>query len=159
MRKGNFDVGFRYERETSPEFGVLSLHTYALHIVGPVQWKTRIEQADWKEIAAFPWIWLPEYCPFSQIFDAAFRQRHLEPCQIALIDQEATIKILVTSGIGLALMVEDEALASEQERKIALWKKDALQVEFSFIYLRKREHDPMMQAILNGLLSVWHSKS
>ena len=72
-----------------------------------------------------------------------------------MVDEEPALKTLVTSGVGLSLMVEDEALAAEQEGKIVIWKKETFQIDLSFVYLRKREHDPIIQAILNGIFITW----
>lgn len=155
LRNGNLDAGYRYGTETSPEFAVLQLHTYDVCIVGPVRWKTQIEQADWKELAELPWVWISHRCPFCQIIDDVFHERHLEPTKVAVADQESVLKALVISGAGLTLMVEEEALAAEQEGKLVVWKKDTLQIDLSFVYLKKRENDPLIQAILNGIFIVW----
>jgi hypothetical protein len=52
-------------------------------------------------------------------------------------------------------MVKDEAIAAEQEGRLVIWKKDTLHIDLSFVYLQKRKHDPVIQAILNGMFIVW----
>jgi DNA-binding transcriptional LysR family regulator len=155
LRNGNLDAGYMYGSEVSPDIAVVPLQTCNVFIVGPVRWKAQLERADWKEIAEFPWIWPSDYCPFCQLIDEEFQQRNLEPCKVAVADQEPTLKTLVTSGVGLTLMIEDEALAAEQEGKLVAWKKDTLQIDLSFVYLKKRENDLVIQAILNGIFIVW----
>jgi len=56
------------------------------------------------------------------------------------------------------MLIEEAAFAAEQEGKMAVWSKDALPIDLSFAYLRKRERDPVIQAILNGLFTVWDLK-
>jgi DNA-binding transcriptional LysR family regulator len=134
---------------------VLPLQTCDLFVVGPVRWKTQIERANWKEISGFPWVWPYAKCPFCQILEEAFHQRNLQPRKVVVADQEAAFKMLVTSGVGLTLMIAPEALAAEEEGQLIVWKKHTFQIDLSFAYLRKREQDPMLQAILNGLFIVW----
>jgi DNA-binding transcriptional LysR family regulator len=155
LRNGNLDAGYRYGTETSPEFAVLRLQTCNVCIVGPARWKAQIEQADWKELAELPWIWLAHRCPFCQIVEEMFCKQNLTPTKVAVADQESTLKTLSISGAGLTLVVEEEALAAEQEGKLVVWKKDTLQIDLSFVYLKKRENDPLIQAILNGIFIVW----
>jgi DNA-binding transcriptional LysR family regulator len=156
LRKGNLDAAYKYGKDLSPEFVVVPLQTLKVYIVGPVHWKKQIERADWKEIAEFPWIWVPENChPFDKIIEEAFQKRHLKPSKVAMVDEEETLKTLVTSGVGLSVMVEEEALASEKEGEIAIWPKDQLEVDLSFVYLRERKNDLVIQAILNGIFIVW----
>ena len=144
-----------YGSEASSDIAVVPLQTCNVFIVGPVRWKAQIEQADWKEIAEFPWIWPSDNCPFCQTINEEFQQRNLRVSKVAIADQEPTLKMLVTSGVGLTLMIEDEALATEQEGRVVIWTKHKFQVDLSFAYLRKREHDPVIQAILNGLFILW----
>lgn len=156
LRSGKLDAGYRYGKETAQDIAVVPLQTYDVFIVGPLQWKEQIEQADWKEIAKFPWVWISPSCSFYQLIDEVFHERNLSPAQkVAFVDEERALKTLVISGKGLSLMVEDEAFAAEQEGKLVVWKKDKLQIDLSFVYLRKRAQDPVLQAILNGLFLVW----
>jgi DNA-binding transcriptional LysR family regulator len=156
LRNGTLDAGYRYGKEHSQDIAVVPLQTYDVFIVGPVQWQEQIEQADWKTIAEFPWVWISDSCPFCQIIDEVFHERGLSPAKkVAVVDEEPALKTLVTSGKGLSLMVEDEAFAAEQEGKLVVWRKDKLQIDLSLLYLRKRQHDPVIQAILNGIFIVW----
>ncbi len=44
-----------------------------------------------------------------------FRKHNLLPNKVMIVDQEPTCKALVMSGIGLTLMLEDEALEAEKQ--------------------------------------------
>jgi DNA-binding transcriptional LysR family regulator len=157
LRTGNLDAGYRYGKDLPAEFSVVPLKATKVYIVGQISWKEQIEQADWEELAEFPWIWVPEHChPFGKLIEETFQKRHLHPSKVAMVDEEETLKTLVTSGAGLAVMIEGEALAAEKEGKIAIWPKDHLQVDLCFVYLRERKNDLVIQAILNGLFIVWN---
>ena len=69
--------------------------------------------------------------------------------------EEEILKTLVTSGVGLSVMVAEEALAGKKEGEIVIWPKDQLEVDLSFVYLRERKNDLVIQAILNGIFIVW----
>jgi DNA-binding transcriptional LysR family regulator len=158
LRSERLDAAYIYSKKTCPEIRAVPLRTYNLVIVGPTRWKDQIEQADWKEISELPWIWISHHpgCPFHKIANEMFHKRNLEPSKVAVVaDEESAFKTLVTSGVGLTLMIENQALAAEQEGKLVIWEKDKLPIDLSFAYLRKREHDPLIQAILNGIFIVW----
>lgn len=155
LQNGMLDAAYMYGEETTPDIAVVPLRTLEVFIVGPVRWKDQLEQAAWPEIARLPWIWISRCCPFCNVIEDVFRKRNLTPSKVVVADQEPTLKTLVTSGAGLTLMVKDEALAAEQQGNIVIWKKETLHIDLCLVYLRKREQDPVIQAILNGIFIVW----
>ena len=64
---------------------------------------------------------------------------------------------LVTAGSGVALMREDAALEAAADGEIALWNKVRLETTLKFIYLRQREDDPVIRALLDVLHGTWVS--
>jgi hypothetical protein len=74
---------------------------------------------------------------------------------VVATNQESTLKALIASGAGLTVMLEDDVLTAEQEGKIVRWDKETFTIDLSFVYVQKREGDPVIQAILKGILLIW----
>jgi DNA-binding transcriptional LysR family regulator len=62
---------------------------------------------------------------------------------------------LVVSGVGMALMREDLAFEKEKAGQICLWRDVRLTTTLQFVYLREREQDPVIRALLDVLTDVW----
>jgi DNA-binding transcriptional LysR family regulator len=150
------DAGYVFGDVTSPEIRAIPLRTCNLIIVGPIDWKTRLEQADLAEIAGLPWICVSDRCPFCKVTHKVFQKQNLTPAKVLVsVNQEPTLKTLVASGAGLTAMLEEDVLVAEQEGKIVRWDKEKFEIDLSFVYLQKREEDPVIQAILQGISLIW----
>jgi DNA-binding transcriptional LysR family regulator len=152
------DAGYTFIKKTSPEITIVPLRTFNLRVVGPLRWKERLETADWEDILGFPWVWGAHDCPYYKPLNEIFHTQGTTPSKVAITDEDS-IKTLVASGAGLAILIEEAALAAEQEGRMVIWTQDTLPIDLSFAYLRKREHDPVIQAILNGLFIVWNIRN
>lgn len=156
IRDGKIDGGFIYGAPELPEVKAMHLRDFRLRVVGPASWQQRIDDAGWPEIADLPWIWTPDHCLFSRIAGACFSERGLAPQQAVVADQEAVLCSLVTSGVGLAVMIEDEAVEAHRSGVVALWPESVGTVPLSFAYPGRRSDDPLVQAILHCLVDVWN---
>jgi DNA-binding transcriptional LysR family regulator len=149
------DAGYVFSAPQDDEIMLLPLNTAPVHIVGPAQWRERIVSADWNEIARLPWIWAPDECPFHRIAAELFRQKGLKPFKVAVADHQSMHHALVGAGVGLTLMVEEEACYAEEQGTVVRWGEPVAEITLSFAYLKKRESNPALQAVLSGLRAVW----
>ena len=159
LREGGLDGGYMYGRETAPEIASCGLRRYNVVVVGPARWKERLEASEWRDLAEFPWVWISNYCALCDLATKIFRQMDLRPSKAVIADNEGIVKTLVASGVGLTLMREDEAMNAEREGKLAIWRKETLDMELCFASLRARQEDPIVQAILNTLFIIWDVKT
>ena len=74
-----------------------------------------------------------------------------------LKDREAVIRSLVVAGSGAALMREDLAREAVAAGELVLWGSERLETTLWFLYLRRRENDPEIRALLDVLRRVWSS--
>ncbi len=158
LESEQLDAGYVFGDVTSPEIRAIPLQTCNLVIAGPIAWKDRLEQANWNDLAEFPWICSTHRhrCPFCQVTDKIFQHHNLTLSKaVVATDQESTLKALVTSGAGLTVMLEDDMLKAEQEGKITRWNKEIFTIDLSFVYIQRREDDPVIQAILKSILLIW----
>ena len=67
------------------------------------------------------------------------------------------IRSLVVAGGGVSLMREDVALEAAAAGEVVLWNQVRLETTLKFLYLRQRENDPEIRALLDVLHHVWTS--
>jgi DNA-binding transcriptional LysR family regulator len=155
IRNGLLDAGFIYNNQANEGLSVIPLKRFPLCIVGPAKWQSRLENADWSDIAGMPWIWSPEKCNFNTIGTNAFAKHNLQPCKIVVADQEPAISALVSSGIGLGIMMQAEAVALAQKGEVCIWKEPLGEVELCFLYAANRKSDPLILALLGVIKEIW----
>ena len=70
-------------------------------------------------------------------------------------DDERVVCSLVVSGLGMALMREDVAVDKARAGEICLWNEVRLTTALKFVYLREREEDPVIRALVDLLKDLW----
>ena len=85
----------------------------------------------------------------------AFKTRGLQPMRVTVADQEPLISTLVSSGVGLAIMIEEEARLAQEQGRLTIWEEVLESVDLAFIYARKRAAEPLVKALVDGIRSVW----
>jgi DNA-binding transcriptional LysR family regulator len=149
------DAAFCMGRVTLPHVQAVQLTEMAYRVVAPPAWKPKIENADWADIAALPWIRAPKMSPHLQMVNEMFAHHKLEPFKVVEADQEQTIRTLITAGVGLGLMREDMAFAAQSAGEVCVWRKARPTTALSFIYLRERASDPVIAAMENVVRRIW----
>jgi DNA-binding transcriptional LysR family regulator len=155
FKKGDLDGGFVYGDPGLPELDVIALRTFNVVVVGPADWEDKMRGAGWEDIARLPWIWTPPNCTFCRIGLRAFESRGLQPLRVTVADQEPLIRTLVAAGIGLSIMIEEEAHLTQEQGRIAVWDEVVGTVDLGFIYPRRRASEPLVKALLKGIRQVW----
>ena len=152
---GSLDAAFCMGHVAMPHVRAVNLTEMAYRVVAPPAWKDKVECADWADIAALPWIRAPKMSPHLQMVGEMFARHKLEPFKVVEADQEQTIKTLITAGVGLGLMREDLAFASQSAGEVWVWRKARPTTTLSFIYLREREGDAIVAAMENVVRRIW----
>jgi len=156
VRDGTLDATFYYGDLTHRSVASCPLREITYRIVAPAAWKERIGNATWKDIAGEPWIMTPPISTHNQLATALFREHDVAPTKVVEADDELVVSSLVVSGLGMALMREDLALEAEKVGEVCLWNDARLKTTLQFLYLREREHDPVIDALLDILKDVWN---
>ena len=155
VRDGQLDASFYYGDLKFPSVAGIPLRDFTYRVAAPASWCERLQAADWTEIASLPWIIPPAISTHNQLVHALLREHGVEPTRLVEADQEAVIGSLVVSGLGIALMREDIALEKEAAGEICLWSDIRMPTTLWFIYLREREGDPVIHALLEVVKEVW----
>jgi DNA-binding transcriptional LysR family regulator len=155
VRDGELDASFYYGELSQPGVGGLALRPMTYRVAGPAAWRDKVEEADWNDIAALPWILTPSISSHNRLVSELFRGHGVEPSKVIEADQEPVISSLIVSGVGLSLMREDVALAKQAAGEVCLWAKGRGTTTLWFIYLQERADDPVIRALLDALRDTW----
>lgn len=155
VRDGALDASFYYGDLKFPSVAGIALREIAYRVAAPASWCERLQNAGWHEIARQPWIIPPLISTHHQLAYALLREHGVEPTRVVEADQEAVVDSLVVAGVGIALMREDVALARETAGEVCLWNDIRMPTTLWFIYLREREEDPAIRALLQVEKEVW----
>ena len=155
VRDGTLDASFYYGELAQPGVGGLALRPMTYRVAGPAAWRDRVEEADWGEIAALPWILTPSISSHNRLVEELFRGHGVAPSKVVEADQESVISSLIESGVGLSLMREDVALAKQAAGEVSLWAKGRGTTTLWFIHLEERAGDPVIRALLDALRDTW----
>lgn len=156
VRDGSLDASFYYGERSHPNVARLPLREITYRIAAPAEWRERVNDAGWKEIAEQSWIIPPPISTHHQLVYALLRQHGVEPTKVVEADQEDVISSLVISGVGLALMREDLALEKAAAGEVCLWKDVRMPTTLWFICLQEREDDPVIRVLLDVLKDTWN---
>lgn len=155
VRDSSLEASFYYGNMPYPQVAGVALREMTYRIAAPAAWRERVEQAGWPEIAALPWIMPPPVSSHHQFAATLFREHGVEATRLIGADDEAVVSSLVTSGVGVALMREEVALQKAQAGEVCLWQDTRIGTMLRFVYLRSREHDPLIRALLDVVKETW----
>ena len=155
VREGSLEASFYYGHMSYAEVEGVALRDLAYRVAAPAAWRDRMQSAGWSEIGELPWIIPPPVSTHRQFAEGLFREHGVEPTHLIGADDEAVVSSLVVAGVGLALMREDVALQKARAGEVSLWQDTRIDTTLRFIYLRSREHDPLVVALLDVLQRAW----
>ncbi|GFK92950.1 HTH-type transcriptional regulator CysL [Fundidesulfovibrio magnetotacticus] len=156
LKAGRVHAGFAYGCfDDEPQLTALPLGMACVRVVGPPAWRERLEQAAVSDLAAMPWVWFHERCPFVLMARDLLAEEGTPPRTAAVINDEDTIRSLVASGMGLSLLREDMARPDNPGRELAVWPGGALGIPINLVALTKRLHEPEVKAALDAAAEAW----
>ena len=158
VRDGVLDASFYYGDLEHPAVASRTLREIAYRVAAPAAWREQIVDAGWDEIAALPWVMAPPISTHHALATEFFRFRGLAPAKRVEADNEMVISALVIGGVGVALMREDLARAAEAAGQVCLWDQARLATELRFVYRVERQHDPVIQGLLQVLAELWPAR-
>ena len=155
VRRGVMDAGFAYG-EISGE-GVLAdvLADVPFRVVGPAGWAGRIDGADWAGLAAMPWVWMADNCPFLDILERQFSGVGRKPRICVEADHEDILRALVVAGEGLTLLREDEAMDGLERGQLAVWPGTPLGLPLSLVWREARREEPLLRVLRDVVAEAW----
>ena len=155
LRNGELDATFFFGKLLPMQTDGIRLGDMTYRVIAPLEWKAKVANADWADIAAMPWIMMPENSAHHQVLSEAFGKHGLEPQKVIETDQASVIADLVASGVGLSLAREEIALAGRDAGRWVIWEPAHLEISLWFVYMPDRARDLAVQALVQGISEVW----
>jgi len=156
VREQKLDASFYFGDHPGAGFVAVPLREFVYRVAAPAQWAERVQDADWSEIAALPWVMTPNISTHSRLVTKLLAdhgidmpQRHVEA------DDERVIIDLVESGVGVSLMREDVALDRQAAGEVTVWNKARLTTTLWFVCLAEKEGDALIAALLDLVRETW----
>jgi DNA-binding transcriptional LysR family regulator len=157
IRDGALDASFYYGDRAHPAVSALPLREIAYRIAAPAVWRDRFEHAPWQDIAALPWLMAPSISTHHALAAQLFHERGSAPATLIEADNEAVIRSLVSSGLGVGLVREDLAQDDEKSGAVAIWPDARLATTLHFIYPSGHAEEPATRALVGIIGDVWRN--
>lgn len=155
LRRGALDGGFFFGPCRYADLITLRLARVSMRVVGPAAWAGRIESASLAGLAALPWVYTSDTCPFYALNLALFGELGMEPQRVAYCDSEDAVRELIRAGAGLSMLREDDALRLHQRGEAAIWPGETPTIELGFAVQRQRSGEPLVDALQSVVRSMW----
>lgn len=156
LKEGEMHAGFAYGCfDSEPQLTALPLAMASVRVVGPDAWRDKLATATLRDLAAMPWVWFHERCPFVLMAQALLAEHGGNPKTAAVINDENTIRSLVASGHGLSLLREDMARSLVPGQDLAVWPGGALGISINLVALTRRRDEPEVKAAMNAAALAW----
>ena len=155
IRSAELDCGFILGSCDGEDIHLLDLVQFKLRVVGPIDLRKKIKNADMDKLATLPWIGMPSECPYSQIMEKHFHAFGYHPQTEAVADGQSAITSMIESGVGLNFMVEEEAQQAEKQGRVAIWPGESFPIGLSFAYRAKDEQSIQIQALRAAISDIW----
>ena len=161
--RGTLDAGFIFAHDWAgleAEIGTdvlsgLPLCSFRVQVAAPAAWAERVAGAGLAQLAAMPWIWTPDYCPFHHMLHELFTKKKLTPAKVIEANGEHLLRALVADGRGLTLLREDEIRRGLAARELVVWPGQDFGLEAFFITPAARAADPLLLALGEAVKQAW----
>src|SRR5688572_3345654 len=155
VRNGELDASYYYGPLAHAEIASAPLKTLVYRVAAPAAWRSRVENADDAAIAGMPWIMTPPISTHHALATHFFAVRGLAPATVLEADNELVIRSLVVSGVGVALIREDLALAAAAANEVVLWEPAHIETALQFIWPRARTAEAPLGALIDVVKQTW----
>ncbi len=155
VRKGRLDAGFFFGPCSSADLHISKLAEVETAVVAPVGWAERILGAGIVDLAALPWVYTTERCPFFLLKEALFSRTESNPDKAVFVDTEEGIRELIRSGSGISLLRRDDADKAEHEGWGVRWDGETPTCPLHLATHVNRVREPLILALLEQLEQCW----
>jgi DNA-binding transcriptional LysR family regulator len=155
VRAGELDAGFLLSSTFDKGLSGIELATLHYRIAAPASWAGRIHEADWKTLAALPWIVTAPGTSNHEMRDDLFRPHRLSPNATVEANNDLLLRTLIADGIGVGLVRSDLAEQGERNGLYALSSLGHGETKLLFVYPQSRAKDPLIEAVIEGVRQAW----
>ncbi len=153
--RGEFDVGVMLGNSADDGLYRYKLTDVAYRAAGPVAWKDRIEQGDWGDLAALPWLTPSTSSAHASMLGRLFNDKGLELNSVIRFDNTWLGRAALQAGAGMMLLREDHAQQGVREGYLAISPIARTTVALTIAHQSGRRDDPLIQAFLEAAKVPW----
>lgn len=157
IRRGQLDAGIFVARELKDPLEGIVLRQLDFVVTGPFHWRDRLEQSDWQELAALPWIVSPQGTSNAELCDLLFRRRGLQLNAALEVDNDELMRSLIEAGVGVGFVRTELAKEGEAMGKFSTAPMTASRSQLFFGHSRSRTSDPLIRLLQSAVQQVWGS--
>ncbi|GGY06203.1 LysR family transcriptional regulator [Paludibacterium paludis] len=155
VRKKELDGGFFLGKNPYVNVHTLRLGVLSWVLAAPPDWGAKVEGANARELGKLPWIGISQFSSLSRITSELWRDMNISPRKAVECDHLASIQALVSAGVGLALVREDEAMTRAAAGDLCIVPGYRRESDLQFVYPADREGDPLLAILLDEMARVW----
>lgn len=155
VRAGELDAGFMLGSTVEPGLAGVPLRSLRYRIAGPHAWAERMRGADWKALAALPWITTAAGTSNHEMREALFRAHGFEVNSAVEANNDLLLRSLIADGVGIGLVRADLAERGVLDGVFAVSPIGEAETQLQFVYSGLRTDDPVIQAVLAILRELW----
>ncbi len=155
LKKREIDIGFVYGAIEDELVDGILLSDIPTCIVIPRKFMGDRQTLELKNLANLPFVWFEKGCPFYTALNDFFSAAGFKVKERIHSSDEGSIFDFIKSGMGPALIREDQAISLEKETDIVIWDRDRIQISLSLIWLKKRAEEQFIKQYIKRVKNVW----
>jgi len=155
VSSGHLDVSFFSGDSDLSEIAYKELYTTKAVLAGAPKWEEQLNNAGRKELAKLPWIYPEPLCIYHRFINKVFENTDTNPIWVTSSTTEDSTIALIKSGVGIAFIRDDEAEPLLKKGEIVLYPNKSFSLPLRVGYLKSREGDPIIKALLEVITTVF----
>jgi len=152
VSSGRLDITFFSGDSTYNELAYIDLYTTQAVIAAAPKWMDQLKNASTEDLAKLPWIYPEPLCIYHKLIRNIFANTKHKPSMITSSAAEDSTNALLKAGVGLAFIRDDEANVMLKKGEIVVWSGDAFSLPLRLAYLKSREEDPIVKALVETIV-------
>ncbi len=158
VSSGLLDVCFFSGDNDLDELEYVDLLTTNAVLAGAPKWEEQLQNAGRKELAKLPWIFPEPLCIYHRFINHVFEDIKDNPIWVTSSATEDSTIALIKSEVGIAFIRDDEAASLLEKGEIVVYPNKTFSLPLRVGYLKSREDDPIIKALLEVIISVFKNK-
>lgn len=157
VEKGTLDCGFAFGSLSNSRVESIFLSRVDLEIAIPLSFKESLNPLDLNALAALPWIFPTNQCPFLDTVKAFLFERGIELKNKIFANDDITKAAFIEQGLAVSVLEKSVAKGFAQRRKVFCRQGSGkFETLLYFVYSRQRADDRLIGTVVNCLTDAWN---
>jgi DNA-binding transcriptional LysR family regulator len=153
--RGEFDIGVMLGISVDDGLYHYKLTEVPYRVAGPIAWKETIENGDWRDLAALPWLTPSTSSAHSSMLGRLFGDKGLELNSVIQFDNSWLGRAALQAGAGMMLLREDHAQQGVRDGYLAVSPVAHTTTALTIAHQSGRRDDPLIKAFLGAARMPW----